>query len=211
MNQDHFAIDNVIASFGNPLGRLNPRVISLRLGDTTESSMTVSTLVNFTNPTQYSATIPFVDLLILYNDTTVGHIAAQNLSIVAGNNSHVPIDFLWCPLDSSGDHGVEAGRALFSSYISGGCLQIKIWIVVEIHIYIQVSTHPLQPKPTETRFQASRISEKHFRFSTSLSQYPRYQHQAVLRTKAKIANRTSFKAQRYPPIPLETLELGESN
>lgn len=135
MNQDHFAIDNVIASFGNPLGRLNPRVISLRLGDTTESSMTVSTLVNFTNPTQYSATIPFVDLLILYNDTTVGHIAAQNLSIAAGNNSHVPIDFLWCPSDLSGDHGVEAGRALFSSYISGGCLQTKIWSVVEAHIY----------------------------------------------------------------------------
>ncbi|KAJ5342010.1 hypothetical protein N7541_011134 [Penicillium brevicompactum] len=109
----------VKTSFGNPLGRLNPRVISLRLGDTTESSMTVSTLVNFTNPTQYSATIPFVDLLILYNDTTVGHITAQNLSIAAGNNSHVPIDFLWCPSDLSGDHGVEAGRALFSSYISG--------------------------------------------------------------------------------------------
>lgn len=109
----------MIASFRNPFDQLNPRVVSLQLGDTTESSMVVSTLVNFTNPTEYSATVPFVDFLILYNDTTVAHIAAQNLSVVPGNNSYVPFDFFWSPLNSSGIDGVEAGRALFSSYISG--------------------------------------------------------------------------------------------
>lgn len=144
MNQDHFAIDNVIASFGNPLGRLNPRVVSLQLGETTETSMALSTLVNFTNPTQYSATIPFIDLLVLYNDTTVAHITAQNISIVVGNNSYVPVEFLWCPSDLSGDHGVQAGRALFSSYISGEYLQIKSWCLIEtwklIHIYSGFNT-----------------------------------------------------------------------
>ncbi|CAG8094403.1 unnamed protein product [Penicillium salamii] len=109
----------VKTSFGNPLGRLNPLVVSLQLGETTESSMAISTLVNFTNPTQYSATIPFIDLLILSNDTAVAHIVAQNISIVPGHNSYVPVGFLWCPLNSSGMNGVEAGRALLSSYISG--------------------------------------------------------------------------------------------
>ncbi|CAG8891079.1 unnamed protein product [Penicillium egyptiacum] len=87
--------------------------------NTTESSMLVSTLANFTNPTNYSATVPFVDLLILYNDTAVAHMTAQNISVGPGNNSYIPIDFSWCPLDAAGVDGVEAGRALLSSYISG--------------------------------------------------------------------------------------------
>ncbi|CAI7564563.1 unnamed protein product [Penicillium glandicola] len=109
----------VKTSIGNSLDQLNPRVVSLQLGKTTESSMLVSTQANFTNPTNYSATVPFVDLLVLYNDTVVAHITAKNISVGPGNNSYVPIDFLWCPLDESGLDGVEAGRALFSSYISG--------------------------------------------------------------------------------------------
>ncbi|KAJ5214376.1 hypothetical protein N7449_001545 [Penicillium cf. viridicatum] len=104
---------------GNSLDRINPGVVSLKLENTTESSMLVSTQANFTNPTNYSATVPFVDLLILYNDTAVAHITAQNISVGPGNNSYVPIDFFWCPLDAAGVDGVEAGRALFSSYISG--------------------------------------------------------------------------------------------
>jgi hypothetical protein len=81
--------------------------------------MAVSTLVNFTNPTQYSATVPFIDLLILHNDTAVARLTARNLSVVPGNNSYVPFDFFWCPFNLSGIDGVEAGRELFSSYISG--------------------------------------------------------------------------------------------
>ncbi|CAG7930879.1 unnamed protein product [Penicillium olsonii] len=109
----------VKTSVGNQLGQVNPRVVSLQLEGTTTSSMVVSTLVNFTNPTQYTATIPFVDLLILYNNTAVAHIVAQNLSIIPGNNTYVPVGLHWCPLDSSGPNGVEAGRTLLSSYISG--------------------------------------------------------------------------------------------
>ncbi|CAP99128.1 Pc22g18400 [Penicillium rubens Wisconsin 54-1255] len=108
----------VKTSVGNSLDQVNPRVISLQLGNTTESSMLVSTLVNFTNPTNYSVTVPFVDLLILYNDTAVAHVTAQNISVGPGNNSYVPIDFFWCPSDAAGVDGIEAGRALLSSYVS---------------------------------------------------------------------------------------------
>ncbi|KAJ5150750.1 uncharacterized protein N7500_010939 [Penicillium coprophilum] len=109
----------VKTSLGNSLDQINPRVVSLQIKNTTESSMLVSTQANFTNPTNYSATVPLIDLLILYNDTSVAHITAQNISIRPGNNSYVPIDFFWCPLDADGVDGVEAGRALLSSYISG--------------------------------------------------------------------------------------------
>ncbi|KAJ5446936.1 hypothetical protein N7445_001757 [Penicillium cf. griseofulvum] len=113
------AIDHVIASTGNSLDQIKPHVVSLHIGNSTASSMIVSTQANFTNPTNYSATVPFVDLLILYNDTAVAHITAQNISVGPGNNSFIPVDFFWCPLDAAGVDGVEAGRALLSSYISG--------------------------------------------------------------------------------------------
>lgn len=103
----------------NAIGHLNPRVVSLQLGTTTESSLLVSTKLNFTNPTEYSATIPFVDTLMLYNGTAIAHIIAHNISVVPGNNTNVSVDFAWNPLEFGGMEGVEAGRALLSSYISG--------------------------------------------------------------------------------------------
>lgn len=112
-------IDRVIAPSGNPISHLKPRIVSLELGNTTESSLFVSTRVNFTNPTKYSATIPFVDLLVLYNNTAIGHIIARDLSVVPGNNTNVSIDLSWSPLETGGTDGVNAGRAFLSSYVSG--------------------------------------------------------------------------------------------
>ncbi|KAJ5570946.1 hypothetical protein N7535_004606 [Penicillium sp. DV-2018c] len=109
----------VKASIGDSLDHLDPRVVSLRVGNTTESSMLVYTQMNFTNPTEYSATIPFVDLLILYNGTAVAHATARDISVTPGNNSFVPVEFYWSPLNAGGEDGLEAGRALLSSYISG--------------------------------------------------------------------------------------------
>lgn len=112
-------IDTLIASAGDSIGQLNPRVVSLQLKNTTNSSLFVSTKLNFTNPTEYSATIPFVDVLMLYNDTAIAHVIARNISVVPGNNTNVSVDFLWSPLDAGGREGVGKGRALLSSYISG--------------------------------------------------------------------------------------------
>lgn len=93
--------------------------MSLELDNTTESSLLVSARMNFTNPSNYSATIPFVDALMLYNDTAIAHIIARNLSVHPGNNTNKSIEFFWSPSAISGAEGVEAGRALFSTYISG--------------------------------------------------------------------------------------------
>ncbi|KAJ5747773.1 uncharacterized protein N7511_009469 [Penicillium nucicola] len=109
----------VKTSFGDLVGQVNPRVVSLQLGDTTASSMVVSVEANFTNPTNYSATVPFADFLILFNDTAVAHITSRDITVTPGNNTCVPIEFSWCPLKLSGPDGVEAGKTLISSYISG--------------------------------------------------------------------------------------------
>lgn len=75
--------------------------------------------MNFTNPTKYSATIPFIDVLMLYNGTAVAHIIAHDLFVHPGNNTNESIEVHWSPSALSGTDGVEAGRALLSSYISG--------------------------------------------------------------------------------------------
>lgn len=92
---------------------------SLELGASTASSLTVKTKVNITNPTPYSAFVPFVDFRLLYNETKVAHITGRDLSVFPGINHGMPIDLQWSPLDLGGTDGVTAGRELISQYISG--------------------------------------------------------------------------------------------
>ncbi|KAH8697198.1 hypothetical protein BGW36DRAFT_378185 [Talaromyces proteolyticus] len=106
--------------FGSSVGGLiNPKVESLDIVHTTQSTVLVQATVNFTNPTPYSASIPFIDCLLLSNGTAIAHITGHAMSIVPGNNTGVSIDVLWSPLASSGDAGVIAGRKFLSNYISG--------------------------------------------------------------------------------------------
>ena len=91
----------------------------MELGTTTESSVVIKTTVNFTNPTKYSATVPFVDFVLLYNSTAVAHMTARDVSVAPGNNSGVQVDLLWNPLASGGPSGVKAGRDMVSQYVSG--------------------------------------------------------------------------------------------
>lgn len=81
--------------------------------------MLMKTTMNFTNPTKYSATVPLLDLVMLYNATTVAHVTARDLSIVPGHNSGAQFDLHWDPLDLSGTDGVKSGRQMVSQYISG--------------------------------------------------------------------------------------------
>jgi hypothetical protein len=118
-------VDVVIAP-GTSVDHLNPRVVSLELRNTTESSLLVSTQMNFTNPTDCSVTFPFVDVLMLYNGTALAHIVARNISVVPGNNTNVSIDFSWGPLDNGGTGGIEAGRALISSFVSGSNTTVTV-------------------------------------------------------------------------------------
>ncbi|KKK20027.1 hypothetical protein ARAM_004062 [Aspergillus rambellii] len=101
------------------LEELALHVASLELGATTESSLLVKTTVNFTNPTQYSASVPLVDFKLLYNDTKVAHLTAKDATIKPGNNTGLSVDLLWSPLDLDGPAAVLAGQDLLSQYVSG--------------------------------------------------------------------------------------------
>ncbi|KAL4740329.1 hypothetical protein BDV11DRAFT_185607 [Aspergillus similis] len=105
-----------------PFGGLHglaPQVESLELGSTTESSLLVETVLNFTNPTQYSASVPLLDLLLVYNDTKVAHLTTRDVTIVPGTNTGVNVDLQWSPLDLGGPSAVLAGQDLISRFVSG--------------------------------------------------------------------------------------------
>ena len=84
--------------------------------DTTESKLLIEANVNMTNPTNYSATIPYVNINILSNGTVLGDATAENISIIPGPNTNILVKAVWSPISA---HGVETGRELLSQYISG--------------------------------------------------------------------------------------------
>ncbi|KAL2852840.1 hypothetical protein BJY01DRAFT_232489 [Aspergillus pseudoustus] len=105
---------------------LSPHVESLALGDTTESSLTVQIAVNFTNPTRYSISLPFIDLLLAYNSTEIAHMTTRDVKIDPGTNTGIQVDLRWSPLELGGPPAVLAARDLISQYVSGHNTSVTI-------------------------------------------------------------------------------------
>jgi hypothetical protein len=122
-----FVVQEIPASgkvFVKPIGRsglsgFKPQIGDLEILETTKSSLRLQAKVNLTNPTVYSAHIPYVNIHILHNDTLVGHATAENIDVVPGNNTNLLVEALWSPFDLGGRNGSEVGRNLLSQYISG--------------------------------------------------------------------------------------------
>ncbi|KAF4314543.1 hypothetical protein GTA08_BOTSDO01153 [Botryosphaeria dothidea] len=104
---------------GEMFKRVAPKFGNLKILDTGPSSIKFQAEVNFTNPTNYSATVPYANINIQVNDTTMGHVTAENLTVVPGNNTGVLVEALWDPLTMGGEKGRIVGRDLLSQYLSG--------------------------------------------------------------------------------------------
>lgn len=75
-------------------------------------------LVNITNPTPYTASIPYVNAHIICNGSILGEITAEDLDITKGNNKNLVVRVKWHPL--MGGAGAETvARNLLSQYLSG--------------------------------------------------------------------------------------------
>lgn len=86
--------------------------------DTTSDSILLQALVNITNPTPYTATIPYVTAHITCNGTVIGELMADDLEISSGNNTNLLVRAKWDP--SMGGAGAKTiARDLISQYISG--------------------------------------------------------------------------------------------
>ena len=93
-----------------------PEVGGLQLLETAKSSIRLGAKINMTNPTEYTATVPYVDINLLSNGTQLGHATAQNITVGPGTNHNIPVEALWNPV---GEKGASQGRELLSQYISG--------------------------------------------------------------------------------------------
>jgi hypothetical protein len=84
--------------------------------DTTKSTLSFQAKVNITNPTEYSAIVPYMNIKLLSNGTEIGHATARNIWVVPGRNDNLMVEALWDPKNKI---GVAQGRELLSQYISG--------------------------------------------------------------------------------------------
>lgn len=101
------------------LGDFSPQVGNLQIVDSSVSSLTLQAEVNITNPTNYSCTIPYVDMLILTNGTVLGHAIVKDMTVVPGHNENLVMQVAWDPLKASGSKGRAVGREFLSRFISG--------------------------------------------------------------------------------------------
>ncbi|KAF2198402.1 hypothetical protein GQ43DRAFT_378707 [Delitschia confertaspora ATCC 74209] len=104
---------------GKGLGSHAPKIGGLTIIDTSPTSITLSALVNFTNPTKYSATVPYFNINILVNGTVLGQAIAEDIIVRPGNNTNMPVKVVWDPFTNSEKPGKEIGSELLSQYISG--------------------------------------------------------------------------------------------
>ena len=108
-----------LAISGGDLKGFSPQVGCLRILETTRSTLSLQATVNITNPTEYSAMVPYVNIKLLSNGTKIGHATAQQVSIVPGSNDNILVEALWDPSSQSGQKGIAQGKELLSQYISG--------------------------------------------------------------------------------------------
>ncbi|KIX04571.1 uncharacterized protein Z518_05441 [Rhinocladiella mackenziei CBS 650.93] len=97
--------------FIKPLGGgvETPEIKGMEVVDTSEKSLTLQARVNVTNPTGYSASVPYCNVSIWVNETRIGY-AWASANIVPGPNN-VTVRASW----EVGD----VGREWLSQYISG--------------------------------------------------------------------------------------------
>lgn len=86
--------------------------------DTTRDAVVLQALVNITNPTPYTASIPYVNVHLFCNGSAIGEVTAEDLDVTTGNNTNLIVRAKWDP--SMGGAGAKiVARNLVSQYLSG--------------------------------------------------------------------------------------------
>ena len=110
-----FVVRNIPAQgkiFVNPIGRDGfqaPIISNLSIYDSTVDSLILQAVANITNPTDYSAHVPYVNVSVIVNDTLVGYAWASADVVPGPNEILVRISF----------DRTEIGRQWLSQFISG--------------------------------------------------------------------------------------------
>jgi hypothetical protein len=120
----------------NDVSTFAPKIYNLSIIDTSRTSINLQAHVNLTNPTNYSATVPYFNINVLVNQTVLGQAIAKNVFVHPGNNTGILVNVVWDPFTHSGETGKKVGKELISQYISGTfpSLSYLISVLVECQL-----------------------------------------------------------------------------
>ncbi|OHE97658.1 hypothetical protein CORC01_07073 [Colletotrichum orchidophilum] len=110
---------------GDTFGSIHPQVGDVKIISTSSSAMTLEALVNITNPTPYTASIPYVNIHIVRDGFVLGSATAENLRVVQGNNTNLVVRANWDPT-SEGEAGRKIASDMISEYLSGRNVTIDV-------------------------------------------------------------------------------------
>jgi len=94
-----------------------PQVGNVKILSTSKTGLNIQATVNFTNPTEYTAEVPYANIHILHNGSIIGEATARNVFVKPGNNANITLEGKWDPAPNG--KAAEIGRELLSQYISG--------------------------------------------------------------------------------------------
>ncbi|KAL7923011.1 hypothetical protein ACQKWADRAFT_290963 [Trichoderma austrokoningii] len=104
---------------GKSLAKLDPRVFNLVIINTTKHSVHMQASVNLTNPTPYTAFIPFATVHVYSKELIIGEVMVNNLDVQLGNNTNLAVSATWDPVSLGGEESHKAAAKLLSDYLSG--------------------------------------------------------------------------------------------
>ncbi|KAG6008217.1 hypothetical protein E4U21_004816 [Claviceps maximensis] len=98
---------------------LDPQVGELRIVNTSSTGVHIRAMVNMTNTTPYTASIPFINIHILKDTYLIGEAITRNLHFTHGPNHNMMIEATWDPSSFGGPKAHQVARRLLSEYLSG--------------------------------------------------------------------------------------------
>lgn len=114
-----FIADRALDLPGKTFEGLSPQVGEIRVMNTSETGVSLQASVNMTNPTPYTAQIPYLSIHILHNGLVLGEGVVKNVDLQLGNNTNIMVHATWDPVSFGGDKAHQIGRKLLSQYVSG--------------------------------------------------------------------------------------------
>ncbi|KAG6025478.1 hypothetical protein E4U41_001516 [Claviceps citrina] len=104
---------------GDMLAGLDPQVGQLQILNTSSTGLHVRALVNVTNTTPYTASIPFLSIHLVKDDDVLGEAVARDLHFAQRRNTNIRIEATWDPDSLGGPDAHRLARCLLSEYLSG--------------------------------------------------------------------------------------------
>ncbi|KAH6610199.1 hypothetical protein Trco_000219 [Trichoderma cornu-damae] len=104
---------------GKSLTKIDPRVSNLVILNTTKHAVHMQASLNITNPTPYTASIPFATVHVYHKGLLIGEVTASHLDLQLGNNTNLAVSATWDPVALGGEESHKAATKLLSDYLSG--------------------------------------------------------------------------------------------